>query len=376
MRRLIILIMIIVVAYISKPAWEEKVEASGFDTVLSKIEEMKNNPKVQDAFDQLYQEVNLLLVKLDESFRDLENTSDTNKEDPVEKPALTVPSDQTFSIYNIELRDSKESVEEEVGDAKRKSSNEYGVSWYAYHENYRNFFMVSYDQNQQVNGLFTNQDLLSSDSGIKMGVSKEVVQNELGEPLTNIRKGLTLYQLQNNGEQDVYQIDGSYVTIFYDKHENDTVTAIQIIDGNLEANKKNFYTKGSSELKEGFEYQLFDLTNATRVEKGLNVLSWDSLVRDTARKHSLDMAEQDYFSHTNLDGQSPFDRMEEDQVAFRTAGENLAYGQLSSIFAHEGLMNSKGHRENILQPHYEHLGIGVAFNEKSQPYYTENFYSN
>ncbi|UTE75851.1 CAP domain-containing protein [Rossellomorea sp. KS-H15a] len=376
MRRLFILIMIIVVAYISKPVWEEKVEASGFDTVLSKIEEMKNNPKVQDAFDQLYQEVNLLLVKLDESFRDLENTSDTKKEDPVEKPALTVPSDQTFSIYNIELGDSKKSVEEEVGDAKRKSSNEYGVSWYAYHENYRNFFMVSYDQNQQVNGLFTNQDLLSSDSGIKMGVSKEVVQNELGEPLTNIRKGLTLYQLQNNGEQDVYQIDGSYVTIFYDKHENDTVTAIQIIEGNLEANKKNFYTKASSELKEGFEFQLFDLTNATRVEKGLNVLSWDSLVRDTARKHSLDMAEQDYFSHTNLDGQSPFDRMEEDQVAFRTAGENLAYGQLSSIFAHEGLMNSKGHRENILQPHYEHLGIGVAFNEKSQPYYTENFYSN
>ncbi|PRX77312.1 CAP domain-containing protein [Bacillus sp. V-88] len=376
MRRLIILIMIIVVAYISKPAWEEKVEASGFDTVLSKIEEMKNNPKVQDAFDQLSQEVNLLLVKLDESFRDLESTSDTKKEDPVEKPALTVPSDQTFSIYNIELGDSKESVEEEVGKAKRESSNEYGTSWYAYHENYRNFFMVSYDQNQQVNGLFTNQDLLSSDSGIKMGVSKEVVQNELGEPLTNIRKGLTLYQLQNNGEQDVYQIDGSYVTIFYDKHENDTVTAIQIIDGNLETNKKNFYTKGSSELKEGFEFQLFDLTNATRVEKGLNVLSWDSLVRDTARKHSLDMAEQDYFSHTNLEGQSPFDRMEEDQVAFRTAGENLAYGQLSSIFAHEGLMNSKGHRENILQPHYEHLGIGVAFNEKSQPYYTENFYSN
>ncbi|WP_201715044.1 CAP domain-containing protein [Rossellomorea arthrocnemi] len=376
MRRLFIFITIIVVAYISKPAWEEKVEATGFDSVLYKIEEMKNNPKVQDTFDEIYQKVNLLLIKLDESFRDLEQPTDTNNEESAEKPTLTVPSEQKFSIYNIEIGDSEESVEEELGEAKRKSSNEYGVSWYAYHENYRNFLMVSYDQNQQVNGLFTNQDLLSSDSGIKIGVTKEVVQKELGEPLTNIRKGLTLYQLQNNGEQDVYKVDGSYVTVFYDKHENDTVTAIQIIDETLEANKKNFYTKASSELKEGFEFQLFDLTNATRVEKGLNVLSWDSQVRDTARKHSLDMAEQDYFSHTNLDGQSPFDRMEEDQVAFRTAGENLAYGQLSSIFAHEGLMNSKGHRENILQSHYEHLGIGVAFNEKSQPYYTENFYSN
>ncbi|MGF3103115.1 CAP domain-containing protein [Rossellomorea sp. DUT-2] len=376
MRRLFLLIMIVAFAYISKPAWEDKVEATEFDSVLTKIEEIKNSPKVKDTFNQLYNEVNLLLIKLDESFRDLENPSNIKEENPVEKPTLTVPSDQTFSIYNIEMGDSKENLEQELGEAKRQSTNEYGVSWYAYHENYRNFLMVSYDENNQVNGLYTNQDLLSSSSGIEMGVSKEVVQNELGEPLSNIRKGLTLYQLQNNGEQEVYQVDGSYVTVFYDKHENDTVTAIQIIDESLEANKKNFYSEASSELKEGFEFQLFDLTNATRVEKGLNALSWDDQVRDTARKHSLDMVEQNYFSHTNLEGESPFDRMEEDQVAFRTAGENLAYGQLSSIFAHEGLMNSKGHRENILQPHYEHLGVGVAFNGKAQPYFTENFFSN
>lgn len=367
--------MIVAFAYISKPAWEDKVEATEFNSVLTKIEEIKNSPKVKDTFDQLYNEVNLLLIKLDESFRDLEDPSDTKDENPVEKPALTVPSDQTFSIYNIVMGDSKDKLEQELGVAKRKSTNEYGVSWNAYHENYRNFLMVSYDENNRVNGLYTNQDLLSSSSGIEMGVSKEVVQNELGEPLSNIRKGLTLYQLQNNGEQEVYQVDGSYVTVFYDKHENDTVTAIQIIDESLEASKKNFYSEASNELKEGFEFQLFDLTNATRVEKGFNVLSWDDQVRDTARKHSLDMAEQDYFSHTNLEGESPFDRMEEDQVSFRTAGENLAYGQLSSIHAHEGLMNSKGHRENILQPHYEHLGVGVAFNEKEQPYFTENFYS-
>ncbi|MDT9024327.1 CAP domain-containing protein [Rossellomorea yichunensis] len=376
MRRLFLLIIIVAFAYISKPAWEDKVEATEFDSVLTKIEEIKNSPKVKDTFNQLYNEVNLLLIKLDESFRDLEDPSDTKEETPVEKPALTVPSDQTFSIYNIVMGDSKDKLEQELGEAKRQSTNEYGVSWNAYHENYRNFLMISYDENNQVNGLYTNQDLLSSSSGIEMGVSKEVVQNELGEPLSNIRKGLTLYQLQNNGEQEVYQVDGSYVTVFYDKHENDTVTAIQIIDESLEANKKNFYSEASPELKEGFEFQLFDLTNATRVEKGLNALSWDDQVRDTARKHSLDMAEQNYFSHTNLEGESPFDRMEEDQVAFRAAGENLAYGQLSSIFAHEGLMNSKGHRENILQPHYEHLGVGVAFNGKAQPYFTENFFSN
>jgi uncharacterized protein YkwD len=67
--------------------------------------------------------------------------------------------------------------------------------------------------------------------------------------------------------------------------------------------------------------------------------------------------------------------MEQDNIRFITAGENLAYGQFSSIFAHEGLMNSLGHRENILQENYKYLGIGVAFNNESEPYYTENFYS-
>ena len=38
-------------------------------------------------------------------------------------------------------------------------------------------------------------------------------------------------------------------------------------------------------------------------------------------------------------------------------------------------MNSKGHRENILQPDFQYLGVGVAFNSESHPYYTQNFYA-
>jgi uncharacterized protein YkwD len=88
------------------------------------------------------------------------------------------------------------------------------------------------------------------------------------------------------------------------------------------------------------------------------------------------MALNQYFNHTNLEGESPFDRLEEDQVSFQMAGENLAYGQFSSIFAHEGLMNSIGHRKNILQKDFEYLGVGVDFNQASQPYFTENFFAN
>ena len=180
-------------------------------------------------------------------------------------------------------------------------------------------------------------------------------------------------KLDNNDEFNLFQIDNSYITIFYDKHENQTVTGVQIISEELEQQKKDYYPEESQQLKEGFEFQLFDLTNAARVEHGLSVLTWDDQVKMTARDHSADMAENHYFNHTNLEGLSPFDRMEEDNITFHAAGENLAAGQMSSIFAHEGLMNSLGHRENILQTQFESLGVGVAFDSESKPYFTENF---
>ncbi|GAJ98363.1 hypothetical protein JCM19055_1285 [Geomicrobium sp. JCM 19055] len=234
--------------------------------------------------------------------------------------------------------------------------------------------MVSYDEQDQVRALFTNQELVTSEFGIEHGSSRQSVQDALGEPLEVMTKGLMRYQINSNGEYDVYELDGSYVTIFYDQHQDQTVTAIQIIDESLEQQRSEFYADESQELIEGFEYQLFDLTNAARVQHGLSVLTWSEDVRVTARDHSEDMAQNEYFDHNNQAGQTPFDRMEEDNISFTRAGENLAYGQASSIFAHEGLMNSLGHRENIVASQFERLGVGVAINEENQPYFTEKFY--
>ncbi|HWO74334.1 MAG TPA: CAP domain-containing protein [Bacillus sp. (in: firmicutes)] len=371
MKRLVLFIMILLIGYVSKPLWEEPVQQlvpSSRDSIRSAVDFLRENPEINFALDALNQQLN----SFTESFDNVPtNSKDTN----TEIPALTVPENQLFSIHNIELGDSRTDVEQVMGKPKRTSKNEYGVSWEAYHENYHNFMMVAYDENNIVRGLNTNQDLIASTTGIKRGTPKQLVQEHLGTPESIMRKGLINYQINSNGEYDVFLIDSSYVTIFYDKHKNHTVTAIQVIDEQLEQSKNAFYASPSQELKEGFEYQLFDLTNATRVNHNLPILTWDDHVRETARDHSLDMAENQYFSHTNLEGESPFDRMEEDSIRFMTAGENLAFGQFSSIFAHEGLMNSLGHRENILQESYEYLGVGVAFSNESQPYYTEMFYS-
>ncbi|EAC5359822.1 CAP domain-containing protein, partial [Listeria monocytogenes] len=150
----------------------------------------------------------------------------------------------------------------------------------------------------------------------------------------------------------------------------DTVTAIQIINQELEVLHADDFRQNQTAVLSGLRTQLFELTNSTRVKFGLEPLEFSAATSETARKHSQDMAENRYFDHIALDGSSPFDRMQEDGISFTAAGENLAFGQASSIYAHQGLMNSEGHRATILTEGYDYLGIGIAIDTSEQPYYT------
>ncbi|HYK74940.1 MAG TPA: CAP domain-containing protein [Pseudoneobacillus sp.] len=379
MARFLKFIVFLFVLYVSWPFIEKLSANTDFEKSITQVQSemntIKNNPAVVLTINSIYEEYQQAMKQLNSQLGVIQEPQGKSEEGKVEKIELETPTKQIFSVYNVELGDKKEEIESHLGAAERSTMNEYGTKWFSYHDHYQHFLMIMYDQNNQAVGLFSNQDLLASSKGITFGSTKETVRSKLGEPVTSIQKGLTIFQLQENNEYDLFLLDGTYVTIFYDKHENETVTAIQIINQKLEEKKSDIYTTPSPPLKEGFEYQLFDLTNASRVNHQLPILTWDQHVRETARKHSTDMAVNHYFNHENLKGQSPFDRMEADQVFFHLAGENLAYGQFSSIFAHEGLMNSLGHRENILREDFEFLGVGVAFNDESHPYYTENFYA-
>ncbi|WP_046176073.1 CAP domain-containing protein [Domibacillus indicus] len=368
MKKLLYFVLLLVLAFNTRPLWEEYAEPyvnlAFMDIISEEMEDIRESPVVTSTVEKVTGEVKSLVG------------AGPEKTEPAEKPALTSPDSQTFSVYNIQIGDNRTDVEKEIGAPKRQSQNEYGTDWYAYHENYQNFLMISYDEENHVNGLYTNHDLISSNIGVALNTPKETVRGQLGEPVDKMRKGLTYYMLNETDEHDYYHIDNCFVTVFYDVHEQNTVTAIQILDEDLEADKGGMYGENSTALRHGFEYQLFDVTNAARVNHGLRVLAWDDRVSETARRHSRDMAEHSYFDHTNLKGQSPFDRMKEGGTRFIAAGENLAYGQFSSIFAHEGLMNSAGHRKNIVSDHYGYLGVGVSFNEDNQPYFTENFFDN
>ncbi|ANX12155.1 hypothetical protein ABE41_009060 [Fictibacillus arsenicus] len=116
------------------------------------------------------------------------------------------------------------------------------------------------------------------------------------------------------------------------------------------------------------EQQIFELTNIIRLKYSKNPLLWDESTSDVSFLHSKDMLEQQYFSHESKDGRTLSDRLQEGNVEFMQAGENIAANYTDGIAAVEGWMNSEGHRNTMLNDEYTHLGVGAY-----KKYYTQNF---
>ncbi|HEX2172666.1 MAG TPA: CvpA family protein, partial [Dehalococcoidia bacterium] len=106
------------------------------------------------------------------------------------------------------------------------------------------------------------------------------------------------------------------------------------------------------------EARMLELLNRERTSRELPALQLDPTIVPVARAHSRDMFERSYFSHQTPDGLTPVNRLRQGGVEFLVAGENLAYAPTVER-AHEGLMKSPGHRENILRPEFGRVGIGV-----------------
>lgn len=118
------------------------------------------------------------------------------------------------------------------------------------------------------------------------------------------------------------------------------------------------FTVAAPSVDSASEQAMFRLVNKERVANSLNPVSFDNKLRGLARDYSKDMLQRGYFSHYNPEGESPFDRMDAYGIEYSYAGENLALAP-SAELAMQGLMNSPGHRANILNPNFNKIGIGA-----------------
>lgn len=140
----------------------------------------------------------------------------------------------------------------------------------------------------------------------------------------------------------------------------DSVTYFTINPESSESVPLHIDRLGLSEDKEAGK-AMFVLVNNERSKRGIRRLKWSSELAGIARTHATDMWERRYFGHVSPNGDDISDRLDQAEVEYRVAGENLAFAPTTAT-AHVGLMGSPGHKANILSPEFGRLSIGVIDN--------------
>ncbi|MEI7030470.1 sigma-70 family RNA polymerase sigma factor [Streptomyces pratensis] len=114
------------------------------------------------------------------------------------------------------------------------------------------------------------------------------------------------------------------------------------------------------------------LVNAERAKEGCRPVRVNDLLSTAAQRHSEDMANRDYFSHTSPDGTDPGDRITAAGYRWSTYGENIAKGQQTPAAVMRGWMDSPGHRANILNCSFKEIGVGKQATDDG-PIWTQKF---
>mgnify|MGYP001012667035 CR=1 FL=1 len=243
----------------------------------------------------------------------------------------------SLSLNNGKIIKTNSNVSElikEIGEPNRKEISIYGLEWYVYNRDYKNFVMVAIDNNK-VCGFYTNSKGFSVSNGIYYGCASSI---DYDEP-ANMQ-----------------------IKPYIDKSNNTYYGVLAILKNHkydIDTNSKEFLYIQS--------LQNFDATNAFRANHGIDELLWDENASIAATRHSQDMADQNYFSHTSLDGRQPIDRyLDIEKINYRSWGENISAGRNYGIDSFDGWLNSSGHRENMLSTYHKYLGVGAGYNKNSQ----------
>jgi uncharacterized protein YkwD len=133
-----------------------------------------------------------------------------------------------------------------------------------------------------------------------------------------------------------------------------------------------------------FENQVLTLVNQKRAagtscggvsKPPVPALTLDTRLRCAARKHSKDMGDNSFFSHTGSNGSTPWQRITSAGYTYRAAGENIAAGYSTPSAVVTSWMNSTGHCNNIMSASFKHLGVGYSLRSGSpySHYWTQDF---
>jgi uncharacterized protein YkwD len=178
---------------------------------------------------------------------------------------------------------------------------------------------------------------------IKPEVKSDIVESKIGNII--LTKTFKVEKAVNEIFGGVINDSLTYLTV---KPESKESVSLKVSSTKLEIDREA-------------EAEIFKLLNEERIRIGIPELKWEQRIVDLARNYATYLWENRFFGHVSLDGKDVGDRLKAAKIGFEAAGENLALAP-TVMTAHTGLMNSDGHRANILNTEFHKIGIGVIDN--------------
>ncbi|WP_257985464.1 CAP domain-containing protein [Bacillus sp. V5-8f] len=275
-------------------------------------------------------------------------------------------------------------AEKLYGKPSRVDSSSYGYDWWIYNQDSRKYFQLAVDKGRIVSAYGIGKEVDVTPFKIGQTID-EIYSSAYVETLVDIDTDTGSYRFELSEEdmnmRPLIKLGSGYAQLYLDKFTG-SVSSVRFLNEETLLKQKPYELTYRGELLEenplsedewkkveaGSRRQVFDITNIMRQRFGLAELKWDEKTSEVAFKHSNDMSEGRYFSHNSPTNGNLEDRLAKGGISYRLAGENIAANYVDAIAAMEGWLNSKGHREALLNKEFTHVGVGVY-----RKYYTQNF---
>lgn len=330
--------------------------------------------------------VNLLNDVASESPIDINNLESEEQQNDSENNSI-----ETIELDNRALHQwinhQRDELIDIFGEPLRIDITPFGYEWYVYGTNGDNK-QFAVNKEGEIVSVYTNNERVALDK-LQVGDDYEVVSSVYPfEKKKTISKTLTYFTFELTDEElqmrPLANIEeGIWAQFYFDRftgelssvrYLNEQTLLVQrpyslSYNGDL-PEKEKLTTDEQKMWRQGQAKQIIELTNKIREKHELSQLEWHEGAAQTAYLHSKEMFELNYFSHTSEKQGELSDRLSKEQVSYRKAAENIAAKYIDGIAAVEGWLNSEGHRVNLLNDEFTHLGVGVY-----EDYYTQNFIS-
>lgn len=273
---------------------------------------------------------------------------------------------------------------EVFGQPSRKDPSSYGYEWWIYNEQPELYMQAGVEGGRIVTVYVAGSHL--NIAPYKIGQSiEDIYRTTLLDTEIVVKNSKGSYRFELSEEdlniRPLVQLGEVYAQLYIDKFTG-SLSSVRFMSKDTLIRQRPYELAYRGELVEpkppdeaewraieaGSEQQIFDLTNVLRRRYEVPEVAWSEETSQVAFKHSRDMHEQEYFSHESPTFGDLAKRLQNGNVEFQSAGENIASLYMDGPAAVEGWLNSEGHRKTLLNKDYTELGVGVY--EKN---YTQNF---